>query len=155
MHVQTPTRFFEVAEANAQVGELAELFAQVLQLRAQIKPLAARADTDLSRRSTADLNRDRAALQGLVETLEEAVREIAALGCVIRDLSVGLVDWPALHEGRPVWLCWQYGEAEVGYWHDINAGYAGRRPVSELRPTPLGQLPRAEVRPRKVDLLDE
>jgi hypothetical protein len=51
---------------------------------------------------------------------------------VIKDLEIGLVDWPAWHENRQIWLCWRYGETEVGYWHDMNTGFSGRRPVSEL-----------------------
>jgi len=115
-----------VDEANAQLGRLTSLFQQVLQLRAQIKMLS----TSIDRASASE--RDLAAVNGLVEAAGEVVQEISASGCVIKDLASGLVDWPALHEGREVWLCWRYGEPEVSHWHDLDAGYAGRRPVAEL-----------------------
>lgn len=127
-------RYYTVEEANAQLGRLNELFQQVLQLRAQIKTISTRID----RKNAGD--RDLALLNGLVEAAGEVVQKISSTGCVIKDLAQGLVDWPALHEGREVWLCWRYGEPEVSYWHDLHAGFAGRRPVEELRSSAPRQL---------------
>ncbi len=119
-------RYFTLEEANAQLGRLSDLFGQVLQLRAQIKTISTRVDQKHAS------ERELAILNGLVEAAGEVVQEISGTGCVIKDLAQGLVDWPALHEGREVWLCWRYGEPEVSYWHDMHAGFAGRRPVTEL-----------------------
>jgi len=132
--VTSPRRYYTVEEANAQLGQLNALFQQVLQLRTQIKLISSRID-----RKNAD-DRELAALNGLVEAAGETVQEISSTGCVVKDLSQGLVDWPALHEGREVWLCWRYGESDVSYWHDMHEGFAGRRPVSELDPVELHQI---------------
>ena len=59
-------------------------------------------------------------LQGGVEALSE--REI-----VLRDLDRGLVDFPAIRDGREVYLCWIEGEQDIGFWHELDAGYAGRQ----------------------------
>jgi hypothetical protein len=48
---------------------------------------------------------------------------------VLRDLERGLVDFPSMREGEEVYLCWEEGEAEIGYWHDLESGYGGRRPL--------------------------
>jgi hypothetical protein len=48
---------------------------------------------------------------------------------VLRDLDRGLIDFPALRDGREVYLCWIDGEADIQYWHDLDAGYAGRQPL--------------------------
>ena len=80
-----------------------------------------------------DVTHDRALFLAMAETLRDQIEEILATGCVIKDVESGLVDWPALYEGREIWLCWKYGEQEVGYWHELNSGFAGRRPVSELQ----------------------
>lgn len=56
--------------------------------------------------------------------------ELAALGVRCTDYGVGLVDFPGVIDGRPVDLCWRLGEPAVQYWHEIGAGYAGRRPIS-------------------------
>jgi hypothetical protein len=58
----------------------------------------------------------------LLGTLDEA-------GIVVRDIDRGLIDFPARREGREVYLCWELGEAEVGWWHELAAGYGGRQPL--------------------------
>jgi hypothetical protein len=48
---------------------------------------------------------------------------------LIKDVNLGLLDFPALKDGREVYFCWQYGEGEIAFWHEIEAGYAGRQPI--------------------------
>jgi hypothetical protein len=55
--------------------------------------------------------------------------ELQELGIVLRDLERGLLDFPAIRDGREVYLCWQRGEEEVGWWHEIEAGFPGRQPL--------------------------
>jgi hypothetical protein len=50
-------------------------------------------------------------------------------GIVVRDIDRGLIDFPAILEGREVYLCWELGEDEVSYWHDLDSGYRGREPL--------------------------
>lgn len=61
--------------------------------------------------------------------LRTALEELQAMEVVLRDLDRGLVDFPAVLDGREVYLCWEEGEAAVGFWHDLDAGHAGRRPL--------------------------
>lgn len=140
--------YFTVEEANAELAVLREIFGRVLQLRTQLKALFSRLDEADAAPTHAELasgepwdddddypdevRRDRAVFQALVDTLREQVEAIQATGCVIKDIETGLVDWYALHEGREVFLCWQYGEREVTHWHELESGYSGRRPISEL-----------------------
>jgi hypothetical protein len=58
----------------------------------------------------------------LIDTVEQA-------GIVLRDIDRGLIDFPALIDGREVYLCWELGEEEVAYWHDLEGGYGGRKPL--------------------------
>jgi hypothetical protein len=74
----------------------------------------------------AELEREVAALAA---DLEHFQRELAALGVEIKDRVQGLVDFPAEREGRLVYLCWRLGEPGVEFWHEIDAGYAGRQPL--------------------------
>lgn len=60
-----------------------------------------------------------------------ALQRLNEWGVVVRDLEHGICDFPAVREGRPVWLCWRYGEERVGFWHDHDTGFAGRRPLDE------------------------
>jgi hypothetical protein len=68
------------------------------------------------------LQREAAAVAGAVE-------ELQALGVLVKDLDRGLVDFPALRDGEEVLLCWQVGEGEVAYWHGLEEGFAGRKPL--------------------------
>jgi len=74
-----------------------------------------RADTDRIERLTAEIQR--------------GLGEIAELGGVPKDLGLGLVDFVHLRDGREVNLCWKYGEREIRYWHGLDEGYAGRKPL--------------------------
>jgi hypothetical protein len=68
----------------------------------------------------------------LVETFrnfEKVVTELRQIGCELKGVEQGLIDFPALREGRVVYLCWQYDEPEVAFWHEVDAGFAGRQPL--------------------------
>ncbi|MEX2177349.1 MAG: DUF2203 domain-containing protein [Gemmatimonadaceae bacterium] len=72
--------------------------------------------------------------QILAREIDGYQRELDELGIQLKDRRLGLVDFPSEIGGRKVLLCWRLGEAEVQYWHDEGAGYAGRQP---LQPTPV------------------
>jgi len=62
-------------------------------------------------------------------TLKAEIEYLAAEDIVLRDPDQGLVDFPGEVEGRRVWLCWRVGEDRVAHWHDLESGFAGRRPL--------------------------
>jgi len=61
--------------------------------------------------------------------LRQAIESIQEMGCLIKDLNTGLVDFPTLYRGQEVYLCWRLGEAEIGWWHGTEEGFAGRKPI--------------------------
>jgi hypothetical protein len=61
--------------------------------------------------------------------LRAALAELQDSEIVLRDLDRGLVDFPSLRDEREVYLCWEEGEDEIGFWHDLETGYGGRRPL--------------------------
>lgn len=61
------------------------------------------------------------------ERLEEYVRELNGLGIQLKDFYIGLIDFPCWMDGREVLLCWKQGEPDVGHWHEVDAGFAGRQ----------------------------
>lgn len=61
--------------------------------------------------------------------LRAALAELQAVDVILRDLERGLVDFPSLRDGREVYLCWEEGEDQIGYWHEPDAGHAGRQPL--------------------------
>jgi hypothetical protein len=68
-------------------------------------------------------------IQALAAEIDGFARELAQLGIELKDHSIGLVDFPGVVGGREVYLCWRVGEPAVQYWHDKDAGFAGRRPL--------------------------
>ena len=73
-------------------------------------------------KSARDRSRDR--LKSVLESIQET-------GCVVKDLDVGLVDFPTLFRGEEVYLCWRMDEARIGFWHGTQEGFAGRKPIDD------------------------
>jgi len=65
-----------------------------------------------------------------VRRYEAGWDEVQQLGCVVKDPRIGLVDFYGRIEGRTVWLCWRYGEESIGYYHDLDSGFSGRRALT-------------------------
>ena len=73
-----------------------------------------------------------ARIRAVIDQMEAAVARLDAWSVQLRDIEGGLVDFPALVNGRQVWLCWQLGEDEVHFWHGLTSGFGARRPLIEL-----------------------
>jgi hypothetical protein len=71
----------------------------------------------------------RARQEASMMQLRQTLDSIHELGCLVKDLDTGVVDFPTLHRGREVCLCWRLGEAEIGWWHGTEEGFAGRKPI--------------------------
>ena len=136
-------RSFTVEQANAHVPRLGLLLERVqrtaLVLRAERESLAAALGVDPSAVSVERLLAARPALRRTVEALDAAIEEIQAIGVELKDVELGLVDFPAEREGELVYLCWQFGEDRVRFWHRRSEGFAGRRPLPGLPPPPEPQ----------------
>ena len=63
--------------------------------------------------------------------LRQAIESVQRSGCQLKDLNNGLVDFPTFYRGREVLLCWKLGEPRIEYWHDLEAGFAGRQRIDD------------------------
>jgi hypothetical protein len=61
--------------------------------------------------------------------LRAVVEEIQDTGCLIKDLDIGLIDFPTLFRGTEVYLCWKLGESAIEFWHGVDEGFRGRKPI--------------------------
>jgi hypothetical protein len=126
-------KLFQIEEANAIVPRLQVLMEQLqrsaLRLEEECRALASAMGVEPATIAPATLMRERPAARLLVEELDGVVREIEASGAHLKDVRLGLVDFPTLQDGEVVYLCWQFGEPEVAFWHRIEDGFAGRRPL--------------------------
>jgi hypothetical protein len=71
-------------------------------------------------------------MQGVIDQMQAVVAQIDAWGITLRDIESGLIDFPALVNGRQVWLCWRLGEDAIAWWHELNRGFSGRRRLIDL-----------------------
>lgn len=133
---RNPPRLFSVDEANAILPDLLPLVSTMREdasalreLQEPLRELAERATTAGGIRPT-DAERD-AHLSACrhEQSLDRVVDELAALGVHIKDPERGLLDFPSVRDGELVELCWIYGEDCVAFWHRLDEGFAGRRPI--------------------------
>jgi hypothetical protein len=66
------------------------------------------------------------------DRLDELIHQIQDTGALIKDVNMGLLDFPALRDGREVYLCWKYGEGDIAFWHEIEDGFAGRQSIENF-----------------------
>lgn len=141
------TRFYDLDAANALVPELAAVCGR---LRDQRDALVALRDELIVREAAPegaaagggslgsapeqdpDVRRLRLRMRGLVDQMQAEVAWLDERSVELRDIGSGLLDVAALVSGRQVWLCWRLGEDGFDHWHELDAGFAGRRPISDL-----------------------
>ncbi len=128
-----PEKTFRLDEANAIVPRLHGLMERLqrgaLRLHDEMSDLARSTGVEIASLTPDELLRQRPAARVLVEELDAVVQEIEASGAHLKDVQLGLVDFPAEKDGEVVYLCWQFGEPEVGFWHRMEDGFAGRKPL--------------------------
>ena len=138
-----PEKLFRLEEANAFVPRLESLVARLqrgaLRLQEEMTQLAAEAGVAVAELSAEDLVRRRPAARTLIEELDGIVREIEASGAHLKDVKLGLVDFPTERDGEIIYLCWQSGEPEIAFWHRTEEGFAGRQPLPGTTRTPYLQ----------------
>lgn len=133
-------RFFTIEEANELVQALQIEFGRVAQARAELAPLvsavggADEATALLAEDARPPPGREAVTLRlrELAGEITAAVERINGMGCLVKDLDQGLVDFYALQDGEPVFFCWQFGEPAVSHWHGVDEGFAGRKAIEGL-----------------------
>ena len=126
-----PLRYFTLENANAvialirpQVKEILEIRKTIINKQPEIWPVVERASGNGGSKKASQVTFE-------FQRLDTLVREVMATGAILKDINTGLVDFPALREGREIYLCWRYGESKVAYWHETNAGFSERKSIDE------------------------
>lgn len=122
-------RLFTPQEANSLLAELRPLMASLLEARHRLLQLQPSLGPILER--ILDNGGGRVAGQALAEfqRIRQVVETINGRGVLVKDVNAGLLDFPSEREGRLVYLCWRYDEPEIGFWHEVDSGFAGRQPL--------------------------
>jgi hypothetical protein len=130
-------RFWQPAEVEALIPALTGIMERVMRAHAEAGAVRQRLRAEqeriaMSGGGVADAGLwrpGRARLASLAEQIQSGVQEVVQLGGVPKDLDLGLVDFPHVRDGRPVNLCWKFGERAIAFWHGLDEGYGGRKPL--------------------------
>jgi Uncharacterized conserved protein (DUF2203) len=122
------SRHYSLEEATALLPRVEQLLAAMRSARDRLGDSEARAA--LAEASNGGGQPGRVVSGGFLE-LREAMLELREREIVLRDLDRGLVDFPSLRDGHEIYLCWEEGEPEIGWWHEPDTGFAGRRPLDD------------------------
>ncbi len=140
MEEQTATqRVFTISEVNALIPALSSLVGEQLREQSEIEHglaelmrLTGEPPRSLEARAadSPEVARLKSELRRRISRYETGWQRVQTWGGVIKDPQTGLVDFYGRVDGKLVWLCWRYGEDSLGYYHELTAGYSGRRPLS-------------------------
>ena len=119
-------RHYTLEEARAELGWVRERLAALRAARDRLTDAEARDALADASPTNGGGRPGRQVGEAFLE-LRGGVAEFAERGIVLRDLDRGLIDFPALRDGREVYLCWIDGEDDIAFWHELDAGYAGRQ----------------------------
>ena len=126
-------RLFTPAEATALLPTLRPLLERLQRRKATLdrdrRKLAALSPAMRGNGHAAEAMALEQRIDACARDVAEGIREIAGHGVELKDIDRGLVDFPSLREGRVVYLCWLLEEERVGWWHEVEAGIAGRQPL--------------------------
>lgn len=143
-------RFFTLPQAEALLPKVEGLLRSVIEQKKQYE----QADGELSGMSQRialtggmlvsrdQMARAKSKKESSVRALKSAMEQIQDLGCQLKDADIGLIDFPTLYRGKEVLLCWKLGERAIEFWHSVEDGFGGRRPIdSEFRANHKGDAP--------------
>lgn len=132
-------RYFRLEEATRLLSRVAPLIQRAVDLK-KAHDEAEHALDAINRKvamsggmvlDRAHLLQQRSQLQSAAQQLNQVLQEVAALGCQVKDLDIGLIDFPSLYHGDEVCLCWRLGEKSIEFWHGTHEGFRGRKPIDE------------------------
>ena len=122
------TRHYTLEEANAALGWVQNVITTLRSAREGLSDEEAREALAEAGPQNGGGDPGRVVSEAFLQ-LRDALARLQDAEVVLRDLDRGLIDFPAIRDDREVYLCWLEGEDEIGYWHDLEAGFAGREPL--------------------------
>src|ERR1039458_1527765 len=132
-------RRFTLAEAQSLIPEVSRLLREAVSLKGAYQAAQEAVQTgtqrialmggvmvDRNQAIDARKRRDTSAAK-----LRSAIEQVQAVGCVLKDLDIGLIDFPTLFRGEEVCLCWKLGEPQIEFWHGVDEGFRGRKAIDQ------------------------
>lgn len=124
--------YFTLSEANAALEVIRPLIKEILKIRDRILARQPEAWPAIERSVGNGGNATLSKIADDFGKLDALVHKVLDTGVQVKDINSGLLDFPAWRQDHEVYLCWKYGEDQIEFWHEIDAGFAGRRPIAEF-----------------------
>ena len=125
-------RYFTLHEANTALETVRPLMDEIQSIRNNIIAHQPEAWPAIEKSAGNGGNPTLSKLVADFDRLDELLHRILNTGAQVKDLNTGLLDFPALRGGQEVYLCWKYGEDQIAFWHEMDAGFAGRQPIESF-----------------------
>jgi hypothetical protein len=122
-------RRFTLQQANSTLPLVKRIVADIVQVHTAASAVRNRMES-IKGKELAEAQRE---LERTMDHLHDLVAELGTVGAELKDSGSGLIDFMGRHDGRDICLCWKLGEESITHWHELDAGFAGRKPVSLLR----------------------
>ncbi len=130
-------RFFTLQQAEKLLPEVESALREAMALKAEYQQavdawqsssrrIAMMGGTQVDPSKSLDQKQQR---EAHAHRLKAAIEKIQDIGCVVKDLDIGLIDFPTMLNGVEVYLCWKMGEAAIQFWHGVDEGFRGRKPI--------------------------
>jgi hypothetical protein len=130
-------RYFTLLDAEAYLPEVEQLLRKCIEAKrayeaaeqeiaAFVRRICFAGGMMVSPDTIADAKRKK---QMSIEAIQETVQRFEEIGCLLKDVDTGLLDFPTLYHGKEVYLCWKLGEAGISFWHHVKDGFRGRQAI--------------------------
>ncbi len=125
------TSYFTISEANKILPKVIEKFNYTKKLKDEIIQAEQELSTTVSTTdSLAEYATLKQKLNSVVSKFYQSIEDLESTGVMLKGLEQGLLDFPARRFNEEIWLCWKEGETEIKFWHEKDAGFMGRKPIS-------------------------
>ena len=132
IHNTNRRRFFTIAEANRSLVLIERIAADIIADHSQLLDMHERVEAAQAASRCNSAEATRYQLAASVRKLQGFLTELEAVGVELKDWSLGMVDFPSIICGREVRLCWQHGQEDIQYWHELDMEPADRQPIEDL-----------------------
>ena len=132
--VYTPImpQYFTLQQANEALKTIRPLMDEVQAIRQKILSNQPEAWPAIEKSAGNGGNKALSAMVQDFERFDALIHQILNTGVQIKDINIGLLDFPAIRNGREVYLCWKHGEDDIAFWHEVDAGFAGRQSIDNF-----------------------
>ncbi len=129
-----PRKYFTLAEANRTLPLVKRIVSDIVALHPQWRDLVSKYELVAAQAKpewgeSPDQVGLRTQINDVAREIDQYLAELEQIGCVFKGFEQGLIDFYGKLDGRDIFWCWKQGEDRIGHWHEIEAGFAGRRPL--------------------------